>query len=238
MSDAAVENAPDVQSAEEVLLLEPGDRLTRWEFERRYEAMPQVKKAELIEGVVYMPSPVRLRRHGRPNQHLITWLGTYEAATPGVIAADNASVRLDMDNEPQPDGMLFIDPDYGGQVRISDDDYVEGGPELAAEITSSSVSYDLGDKFQAFRRNAVREYIVWRVLDQEIDWFVWREGNYDRLPLDSQRRYQSHVFAGLWLDVDAMLRGDLARVLSVLQEGIRASEHAAFVDRLQRQASV
>lgn len=238
MSDAAVRSAPDVQSAADVPLLEPGDRLTRWEFERRYQAMPQVKKAELIEGVVYMPSPVRLRRHGRPNQHLITWLGTYEAATPGVIGADNTSVRLDLDNEPQPDGMLFIDPDYGGQVRISDDDYVEGGPELAAEVTSSSVSYDLGDKLQAYRRNAVREYIVWRVLEREIDWFVWCEGNYDRLPLDGQRQYHSHVFSGLWLDVDAMLRGDLARVLAVLQEGIATPEHTAFVDRLQRQASV
>jgi len=239
MPDApAVDDAPDVQLAAEMVPLESGDRLTRWEFERRYEAMPQVKKAELIERVVYMPSPVRLRRHGWPNQHLITWLGTYEAATPGVIAADNTSVRLDMDNEPQPDGMLFIDPDYGGQVRISDDDYVEGGPELVAEITSSSVSYDLGDKLQAFRRNAVREYIIWRVLDQEIDWFVWREGNYDRLPLDSQHRYRSRTFSGLWLDVDAILRGDLAQVLMVLQEGTGSSEHAAFVERLQRQDSV
>ena len=128
--------------------LEAGDRLSRAEFERRYEAMPELKKAELIEGVVYMPSPVRLRRHGRPHFDLITWLGTYKAATPGVIGADNASARLDLDNEPQPDAVLFIDPAKGGQARISPDDYVEGAPELVAEVASSSVSYDLNDQAQ------------------------------------------------------------------------------------------
>lgn len=217
--------------------LEPGDTLTRAEFECRYEAMPQLKKAELIEGVVFMPSPVRLDRHGRPSRHVSTWLGTYEAATPGVIGADNASVRMDMDNEPQPDGILMIDPSCGGQARISDDDYVEGGPELAAEVTSSSVSYDLGDKLQAFRRNGVREYVVWRVLDREIDWFVLREGRYDRLPLDENRRYKSPTFPGLWLDVEAMLRGDLAAVLAVLHEGVTTAEHAEFV-KLLRQRSI
>src|SRR3954468_17865156 len=90
--------------------LENGDRLSRDEFERRYEAMPGLKKAELIEGVVYMPSPVRIRRHARPHSHVITWMGIYEAATPGVIIGDNATARLDQDNEPQPDGLLMIDP--------------------------------------------------------------------------------------------------------------------------------
>src|SRR3954454_17800443 len=82
--------------------LEPGDRLTRDEFERRYEAMPRVKKAELIEGVVYMPSPVRVNRHGKPHFHLVNWVGHSSAATPDTIGADNASARLDLDNEPQP----------------------------------------------------------------------------------------------------------------------------------------
>src|SRR3989442_5306630 len=110
--------------------LEPGDRLSRSEFERRYEAMPQLKKAELIEGVVYMPSPVRFRRHSRPHADFITWLGFYRAHTPGVEAADNSTARLDLDNEPQPDAILLIDPAYGGQARISEDDYIESAPEL------------------------------------------------------------------------------------------------------------
>lgn len=235
MSNAAVHERPVKPPAPSVVLpLEQGDRLTRAEFERRYKAMPQVKKAELIEGIVYMPSPVRLKRHGRPCRHLSTWLGTYEAATPGVVGADNTSVRLDLDNEPQPDGILLIDPACGGRARISDDDYVEGGPELAAEVTSSSVSYDLGDKLQAFRRNSVQEYLVWRVLDRQIDWFVLREGHYEPLVLEGNRHYKSESFPGLWLDVEAMLRADLASVLNGLQQGLKTAEHESFAKRLGR----
>ena len=124
---------PQPLTSEIVPPLEPGDRLTRAEFERRYCNMPNVKKAELIEGVVYMPSPVRLRRHGYPHNNLICWLGHYQAYTPGVISGDNTTVRLDLDNEPQPDGMLLIDPACGGQATISADDYVEGSPNSSAK---------------------------------------------------------------------------------------------------------
>src|SRR5437588_6413202 len=116
-----------------VFPLEPGDRLTRAEFERRYDAMPQLKKAELVEGVVHMPSPVRWNHHARPHIKLGTWLGVYEANTPGVQAGDNGTVRLDLNNEPQPDGALIIDPALGGQAVLSPDDYIEGSPELVAE---------------------------------------------------------------------------------------------------------
>ena len=197
--------------------LEPGDRLSRAEFERRYHAMPNLKKAELIEGVVYMPSPVRVRRHGRPHAHLVTWLGNYESASRGVIIADNASVRLDLDNEPQPDAVLFIDPVHGGQVRITEDDYVDTAPELVAEVAASSASYDLNTKFNVYRRNEVREYIVWRVLDREIDWFMLHEGEFVRLPLDDAGLYRSKVFPGLWLDPAALVRGDTQSVQAALQ---------------------
>ena len=236
MSGTKVSDSSSPALAAQTWRLEPGDRLTRAEFERRYDAMPELKKAELIEGVVYMPSPVRLRRHGRPTRHLSTWLGAYEAATPGVLGADNTSIRLDLDNEPQPDCILFIDPQCGGRVRISEDDYLEGPPELVAEVTSSTVSYDLGDKLDAFRRNGVREYIVWRVLDGQIDWFVLREGRYEPLPRE-EGRYRSETFPGLWLDVDAMLAGNLSRVLEVLQQGLASAEHAQFVTRLSQQSS-
>ena len=108
--------------------LENGDRLTRAEFERRYDAMPALKKAELIEGEVYMPSPVRYGRHSQPHSRLGTWLGIYELDTPGVEAGDNGTIRLDLDNEPQPDAFLIIRPERGGQARISEDDYIEGAP--------------------------------------------------------------------------------------------------------------
>jgi Uma2 family endonuclease len=212
--------------------LETGDHLSRAEFERRYLALPELKRAELIEGVVYKPSPVRLRRHGRPHFRLVTWLGNYETATPGVIGADNTSVRLDLDNEPQPDAVLFIDPENGGQARITTDDYVENAPELVAEIAASSASYDLNTKLNVYRRNGVREYIVWRVLDRQIDWFVLREGEFVRLPLDDAGVYRSEVFPGLWLDPAALLRGDTKSAQATLQRGLASGEHADFVERL------
>ena len=200
------------------------------------DAMPNLKKAELIEGVVYMPSPVRVRRHGRPHVHLVTWLGNYESATPGVIVADNASVRLDLDNEPQPDASLFIDPDHGGQARITADDYLEKAPELVAEVAASTASYDLNTKLNVYRRNGVREYIVWRVLDRQIDWFMLREGEFVRLPLDDAGLYRSEVFPGLWLDPAALVRGDTQSVQAALQRGLASREHADFVARLNPEA--
>ena len=219
--------------AEIVPELENGDQLTRDEFERRYDAMMGLKKAELIEGVVHMPSPVRHRRHGRPHLHVSTWLGYYEAHTPGVEAGDNGSVRLDLDNEPQPDAYLIIAPAHGGQARISSDDYIEALSELVVEVATSSVSYDLGTKLQVYRRNGVREYVVWRVLDHQIDWFVVRAGRYEPMTPPADGIYRSTVFPGLWLDTSALLGGDLARVLGVLTEGLKSPEHGAFVSRLK-----
>ncbi len=197
--------------------------------------MPAVKKAELIEGVVYMPSPVSHQNHGRPHSMLMAWLGHYWAATPGVDVSDNATVRLDLENEPQPDALLRILPNWGGQSR-DEDSYVAAAPELIAEVAASSASYDLHDKLRAYRRNGVCEYLVWRVWDSAIDWFALHEGRFELLPLDAAGRYKSLMFPGLWLDPAALLRGDLARTIAVLQEGIAAPEHAAFVARLQAAA--
>jgi Uma2 family endonuclease len=222
-----------VPPAESIPPLEPGDRLTRVEFERRYEAMPQLKKAELIEGIVYMPSPVRFRRHSRPHAHFIGWLVTYEAGTPGVEVGDNSTARLDLGNEPQPDALLLIDPTLGGQARISDDDYIESAPELVGEIAASSASYDVNIKLHVYRRNGVREYIVWRVLDREVDWFVLRGDLYERQTPNAEGLLCSQTFPGLWLDRNALVGGDLARVLSVLQQGLASPEHVAFASQLQ-----
>jgi Uma2 family endonuclease len=215
------------------LPLEGGDRLTRIEFHRRYEAMPQVKKAELIEGVVYMPSPVA-RNHATPHARLIGWLSTYEAHTPGVEIGDNATVLLDEDNEPQPDALLRILPEHGGQsANTAEGDYIQGSPELVAEIASSSASYDLHDKKTAYRRNRVREYVVWRVRQRALDWFVLREGRYEPLAPATDGIVRSETFPGLWLAVDALLQNDMARVLDVVQEGVASEEHQLFAQRLK-----
>jgi Uma2 family endonuclease len=233
MATPGHQTLPPTLGQDSIRPLENGDRLTREEFERRYQAMPHFTKAELIEGVVYVPPPVRHRHHGQPHIDLSGWLVQYQASTPGVEASDNSTVRLDLDNEPQPDALLFIAPECGGQIRISEDGYIEGAPELVVEVASSSASYDLHTKLQVYRRNGVREYLVWRVLDQEIDWFVLQAGQYQRLPGDTSGVYRSSVFPGLWLDTAALLRGDLATVLALVQQGVKSPEHAAFVADLQ-----
>jgi Uma2 family endonuclease len=220
------------QAASSVPRLEPGDRLTRAEFERRYEAMPDLKKAELIEGVVYMPSPVRMDVHGAPHADLVAWLATYRAATPGVRAGDNATLGLDNDNMPQPDGLLVIETASGGQATIDSKGYIEGAPELVAEIASSTTSIDLHDKFNVYRRSGVQEYIVWRVLDRAFDWFILREGRYLLLAAGEDGVSRSEVFPGMWLNAPAMLEGKLDVVLSTLQQGIATQEHSEFVARL------
>lgn len=212
--------------------LENGDRLTRAEFEHRYAAMPQVKKAELIEGVVYVASALRARAHGKPHGAIMTWLGNYSAATPGVDFYDNPTVRLDGDNEPQPDAVLRLEEN--GQSSISEDDYIEGAPELIVEIAASSASYDLHDKLRVYRRNGVQEYIVWRTYSQQIDWFFLEAGEYQRMEPDSEGILRSRQFPGLWLAGDRLLSGNLAEVLAVLQQGIASPDHQAFVIQLQQ----
>lgn len=214
--------------------LESGDRLTLQEFERRYSAMPHVKKAELIEGVVYVASPLRFNSHGKPHGNLIIWLGAYKVSTPGIELGDNVTVRLDSDNEPQPDVSLLIDESLGGQAHISDDDYIEGAPELIADSSASTASNDLHDKKKVYRRNGVKEYIVWQVLDNKLDWFSLNNGKYISLTPDATGIIKSRVFPGLWLDVKALLSGNMAQVLMVSQQGITSQEHIDFIQSLSK----
>jgi Uma2 family endonuclease len=209
--------------------LENGDRLTRDEFERRYAAMPHLKKAELIEGVVYVPAALRFRSHGQPHANIIGWLWFYKIVTPKLELGDNVTVRLDLDNEPQPDAVLLIE---GGSARISSDDYVESAPELIVEIAASSAAYDLYDKKRAYRRNGVKEYLVWRVYDQQLDWFSLKAGEYIKLEPDNDGIMRSQVFPGLWLATSQLLLGKMNEVLAVLQQGLDSTEHQEFCQRL------
>jgi Uma2 family endonuclease len=212
--------------------LSSGDRLTRPEFERRYEAMPEIKKAELVEGVVYVASPVRFKSHGKPHAQIMGWLLIYSTATLGTELTDNTTFRMDVDNEPQPDAMLIVDPALGGRAQISDDDYVEGAPELIVEIAASGAAYDLHDKKRAYRRNGVQEYVVWQIYEKRIDWWELHEGEYLPLDADEAGVIRSKVFPGLWLDTSALVAGKVEQVLATLRNGIETDEHAAFVARL------
>ncbi|MDA1015191.1 MAG: Uma2 family endonuclease [Planctomycetota bacterium] len=219
----------------EIPTLQAGDRLTLDEFLQRYETMPDVDFAELVEGVVYMSSPVSADGHGEPHFDFVTWLGVYRARTAGVLGGDNSTLKLDLDNAPQPDGYLRLLPEHGGRARLADG-YLEGAPELIVEISASSASYDLHDKLQAYRRNGVREYVVWRVWDRAVDWFKLQEGRFEKQQ-PSGGVLKSQVFPGLWLDVDAVIAGDLARVLDVLAEGLASDDHVEFAARLRSDAT-
>lgn len=231
--------------------LQNGDRLTRDEFERRYAAMPQLKKAELIDGIVYiptpdpfplkgldpkMPSPVSHRRHGLTHFRANYWLACYEARTPHVEGGNNSSVRLEPFSEPQPDLCLLIGPEAGGQCRISPDDFLEGAPELVMEVASTSANYDLHSKLEAYRRNQVREYVVWRVRQRAIDWFILRGAAFEPLPTGTDGLLRSEVFPGLWLDPGALLTGDFRRLEAAVDQGAASPEHAVFVARLEAAA--
>jgi len=196
--------------------------------------MPEVKKAERIEGKVYMPSPVNQDYHSGPHTDIVTWLGVYRAHTPGLDSGDNATIHLDTDNDPQPDAFLFKKPECGGQATVNEKHYLVGAPELIVEVAASSVNYDLHEKLNAYRRNGVREYIVFRVYDKELDWFVLEDGQYIKVEPDESGIYRSRVFPGLWLDSPALIERDLAAVLKSLNAGLEEPTHAEFISSLQK----
>ncbi len=200
-------------SAPTLTILENGDRLNRVEFERRYTAS-NIKKAELIEGLVYVATPVRFTTHAKPHAQIASWLGTYQAMKTDLKTGIEPTVRLDADNEPQPDAVLFR---LGGNAQVDEDGYITGAPELIVEIAASTVSYDLHAKKRAYERNGVKEYIVWRALDQAIDWFVLENGKYVELAPDTAGIIHSREFEGLRLNVTAILNGDMSAVLKTLQ---------------------
>jgi Uma2 family endonuclease len=209
--------------------LRDGDRLTRAEFERRWDAMPDLTRAELIDGRVYLMPSLSVD-HGVPHFDLITWLGMYRMLTPHVEGADNTSVRFEDDNMPQPDALLRLT--RGGTSAVDDDRILSGPPEFVAEVSRSSVAYDLGVKLDLYRRKGVREYLVWRVDDEAVDWFALRPTGYELLPAGGDGIVRSEVFPGLWLDPAALVAGDAAALLRAAQLGHGSPEHSAFVRRL------
>ena len=178
-----------------------------------------------------MPSPLRAKAHGKPHLHLAAWLGVYESETPGIESFDNSTVRLDLDNEPQPDLVLIKPPEKSGQTRFSEDDYIEGAPELVVEIVASSRAYDLHQKKGAYRRNGVCEYLAWITSERRVVWFQLLKGEYQEIAPDADGLLRSRAFPGLWLDAKALVRGDLKAVLAALRRGIESPEHAAFSAR-------
>lgn len=212
--------------------LAPGERMTQPEFHRRYEAYPDKRaKFELIGGVVFMASPLRYP-HGRYDQTLSLVFGFYAAATPGVETASNATVILGETSEPQPDLTLRLTQAAGGQSRINAREYVEGAPELLAEVAYSSRDIDLHAKRDDYRQAGVREYLVVCVEERELHWFDFTQGT--TLRPNRAGVCRSRIFPGLWLDVQALLDQNAPRLIEVVQQGLASRPHAAFVRRLER----
>ena len=214
--------------------LEAGDHVDQPTFHECYKAMPPAFRAELIGGVVLVPSPLS-RGHGFYHALVMTWLGNYWIATPGTKTGDNMTTILGEASEPQPDGALLIDPAAGGQTGLSEDGYLTGPPELIVEVASSSASIDLHAKRRDYEQAGVLEYVVVVLRQGVIRWFVLQDGAYQEMWVDADGIFRSRVFSGLWLHAHALLQLDGATVIEVLRQGLATPEHSAFVQRLQVQ---
>lgn len=203
-----------------------GQRLKREEFLRRWEAVPELKRAELIGGLVYMPSPVSIA-HSEHDTLLVTILATYAIRTPG-CQAGHSGTWLMQEDAPQPDAHLIILPEYGGQSRV-EDKYHAGAPELAAEVTLSTGSYDLGPKLKLYQASGVREYLGVILSEPQVIWRRVIEGRYETIAAAADGLLRSQIFPGLWLDAAALLVLDGVRVMEALDRGLKSPEHEDFV---------
>jgi Putative restriction endonuclease len=221
--------APVVAQNAPKILVE-GQRLDQPTFHALYQAMPSGTRAELIDGVVYMPSPVGLD-HGEAHVPVIVWLSYYAEKTPGVRAMDNATTILGWKSEPQPDGLLRILPEYGGRTW-NEGGFVHGAPEFVAEIAKATRYADFGPKLDDYQRAGVAEYVIRAFDPSEICWFGLEQGTLVQRTPGDDGLYHSTVFPGLWLDPAALLTGDTQRLRAVVDLGCATAAHAAFVARL------
>lgn len=206
--------------------LRHGDRLSRAEFERRWDAAPDRKFAELLDGVVNLHRPGTVT-YGGARADLVGWLGLYHFHTPGTQGLCRASLRLDDANMTQP--VAILRPTHSGTSCVDPDGILSGPPELVAEVPPSE---NRRVKKALYRAKGVQEYLVWRVDDGAVDWFVLRPTGYEPLPVGADSVVRSEVFPGLWLDPAALVAGDGPALLRAAQLGHGSPEHAAFVRRL------
>jgi len=200
-----------------------GDHLTKAEFRRRYQATSDSFRAELIKGVVYVSSPVSFP-HAEVHSKIMAWLGVYSAAFPGTRTADNVSLTLTGDNDPQPDGCMWLDPQRSG-ASGSQEGYLVRVPEFIVEVAASSAAYDLHDKMDIYEQNGVQEYLVLQLHEKQCSWFVLVNGAFQPFLPDKDSVYRSQVFPGLWLDSERFWADDMAGVLATLQQGENCMDH-------------
>jgi Uma2 family endonuclease len=207
-----------------------GDVLSREEFLRRWEAMPQLKKAELIRKVVYLPSPVS-SDHGHAESDLGGLLFVYKAATPGCQTCNNTTWLMLEDESPQPYTALYVLPECGGRTR-AEGNFLAGAPEFLSEVCVTSAAFDLHQKLEVYQEAGVQEYLAVLLHEQEVRLHRLSRRRFRVVARPATGVYQSSAFPGLWIDGDALLARDYGRLTRVLNEGLASPEHAAFVRKL------
>jgi len=204
--------------------------MTQAEFHRRYEQYPEDVKFELVGGVVYMASPMKLL-HGEASPEIALVLMLYKASTPGVFVAENATAILGTQSEPQPDQLMRLVPECGGQARVNEAGYLVGAPELVVEVSHATRSLDMNKKRKDYLEAGVQEYAVYLVAEKEIHWFHFPSKR--KLKPDKSGIWKSRVFPGLWLDGPALVARDSSRLIATIQQGIASPEHEVFVRKLE-----
>lgn len=219
-----------MSTAERTTTLIDGMRLSRDEFLRRWDQLPEVKFAELIDGVVRLPSPLSLE-HGDIDNLLAWWTRTYAFETPGTKSSSNATWLMGED-APQPDQSLRLLPEYGGQSSLRGR-LAFGAPELAIEVSFASTPIDLHEKYRLYESSGVQEYLVVLVQSREVRWHHLEGDSYRLLEMDGEGLLCSVVFPGLWLDAAALFNEDEDRFQSVTRDGLASPEHGTFVEWLR-----
>lgn len=196
--------------------------------------MPLGVRAELVEGVVIVPSPTSAD-HSEVDLLASAWIANFSISTPGTEGHSNFTDILGAASEPQPDMALLIKPSHGGQTRRLGR-YIAGPPELILEVAFSSEAYDLHSKRRDYERAGVREYVVVLLRERRVMWFILRDGRFDSISSDDDGLFRSTVFPGLWLDPMALLALDGAKVMEVLRRGLQDPAHSEFVRQLHEAA--
>jgi hypothetical protein len=212
--------------------LADGQLVSLEEFEQRFDATPDLKHAELLDGVAY------LRHDGRAfagscRAALIGWLGVYSASTRFLLPGAHGHVALDDRNELQPDAILAVRPEAGGTVVLDATGVVRSAPDFAADVFTTTNATLLPKRIAAHERGGTLEYLVWYAEHKCVDWLVRERGEFVAMnPDPADGLLKSVAFPGLWLDATALLNGDLDTVLAALQRGLASAEHKAFVSQL------
>ncbi len=209
--------------------LSEGMPLSRAEFDQ----LGECRGLERLNGRLCLPpAAFRHRDHGQPHAILAFWATSYIASTSGIEISVASTVKMDADNDPEPDLSLFRTKSFGGRVILDPEGYLVGAPELAAEVSASTTYKDLTVKYKLYQKHGVNEYIVWNTEVGKFDWFELHDGRYQLRPTPEDGIYRSSVFPGLWLDYQSLQAFDYQGVLATLQSGFATPEHAKFVQQL------